>query len=167
MQTIHDIPCLGNHGAHVVRDYGKISVTEATSSFGFHIRACNSLSHPTLFLALTTLDSLQPVTFAVRVDLESGEIWDIGNNTGVLGWLDRDLWPDASEDYPLVLRWEIEHTGHSLIPRLLIGEEEWLYPSIAFPGDADFTALAGHDMEDSTISAIFSPGYVWSLDRLK
>ncbi len=167
MQTTHDIPCFENNGALVARDYGKISVTEVTNGFGFHIRACNPLAHPSLFIGLTTLNALQPVTFAVRVNLESGEIWDIGNNTGVLGWLDRDLWPSATEEYPLVLRWEIEHTGHSLIPRLLIGEEEWLYPSVVFPGDADFTALAGHDMEDLTISDVYSPGYVWSLDRLK
>lgn len=151
----------------MARDYGSIEVTEVTNGFGFQIRACNPLSHPSLFLALTTPGDAPAVTFAVRVDLESGEIWDIGNNTGMLGWLDRDLWPNASEDYPLVLRWEIEHTGHSLIPRLLIGEEEWLYPSVAFPGDAQFTALAGHDMDDAAISEIFSPGYVWSLDRLK
>ncbi|MEY4485252.1 MAG: hypothetical protein RL693_2704 [Verrucomicrobiota bacterium] len=167
MPTTHDTSCLRNHGAVMARNYGSIEVTEVTNGFGFHIRACNPLAHPSLYLALTTLDSPQPVTFAVRVDLESGEIWDIGNNTGMLGWLDRDLWPNPSEDFPLVLRWEIEHTGHSLIPRLLIGEEEWLYPSVAFPGDAQFTALAGHDMNNAAISEIFSPGYVWSLDRLK
>lgn len=151
----------------MVRDYGCIEVTEVTSGFGFHLKACNPLSHPSLFLALTAQGTSQAVTFAVRVDLESGEIWDIGNNTGMLGWLDHDLWPNASEDYPLILRWEIEHTGHSLIPRLMIGEEEWLYPSVAFPGAARFTALAGHDLPDATIGDIFSPGYVWSLDRLK
>lgn len=167
MATIHDISCLQNHGALMSRDYGSISVTDVTSGFGFQIRACNPLAHPSLYLALTTLDTAQPVTFAVRVDLESGEIWDIGNNTGVLGWLDHDLWPNASEDYPLMLRWEIEHTGNSLIPRLMIGEEEWLYPSIAFPGDANFTALAGHDLQESGINEVFAPGYVWSLDRLK
>lgn len=167
MSTTHEITCLQHHGALTSRDYGSIAVTELTNGFGFQIRACNPLSHPSLYLALTTLAAPQPVTFAVRVDLESGEIWDIGNHTGMLGWLDRDLWPNASEAYPLILRWEIEHTGQSLIPRLLIGEEEWLYPSVAFPGDVPFTALAGHDMADATISDVFSPGYVWSLDRLK
>jgi hypothetical protein len=166
MPTTHDLSCLQNHGALMAQHYGSIEVTGVTNGFGFQIRACNPLSHPSLYLALTSLDAPQAVTFAVRVDLESGEIWDIGNNTGMLGWLDRELWP-SYEDYPLMLRWEIEHTGLSLIPRLIIGEEEWLYPSVAFPGDAQFTALAGHDMADAAINEVFAPGYVWSLDRLK
>jgi hypothetical protein len=148
--------------------HGKIRVRQCSTSFGFQIHACNPLPHPTLVFALSQV--VEPggksVQFAVRVDLESGEIWDIANSTGVIGWLDRELWPSVTEEYPLVLRWEVEHTGSALIPRLLIGEEEWLYPSVLFPGEATFSAVTGHNLAGATMRDVFSPGYVWCQDRL-
>lgn len=151
------------------RCHGKVRIRECTSSFGFQIYAANPLSHPGLYFALSQTAEVgrTPVQFAVKVDLETGEIWDVANNTGVIGWLDRDLWPSVMEEYPLVLRWEIEHTGGALIPRLVIGEEEWLYPSVLFPGECQFSAMAGHDLEDVDMQDVFSPSYVWCQDRLK
>ncbi|HSI62895.1 MAG TPA: hypothetical protein VLE43_07240 [Candidatus Saccharimonadia bacterium] len=148
--------------------HGRIRVRYCTKSFGFEIRACNPVSHPSLVFALVedSRGRQNPVQFAVRVDLESGEIWDIANNTGVIGWLERDLWPSSEEEYPLVLRWEIERAGDALIPRLQIGDEEWLYPSVLFSGDAPFAALSGHNIEGLAHRDVFSPGYVWSQDRI-
>lgn len=151
------------------RCHGRIRVRDCTSSFGFQIHAANPLPHPVLVFALSQAPEIgrAAVQFAVKVDLESGEIWDVANNTGVIGWLDRELWPSLTEDYPLVLRWEIEHTGGALIPRLVIGDEEWLYPSILFPGEAMFAAVAGHDLAETDMKDVFSPSYVWCQDRLK
>lgn len=151
------------------RCHGKIRVRECTTSFGFQIYAANPVPHPTLVFALSQLPEpgRKAVQFAVKVDLDSGEIWDVANHTGVIGWLDRQLWPSATEEYPLVLRWEIEHTGGALIPRLVIGEEEWLYPSVLFPGGCTFAAVAGHNLANVEPRDVFSPGYVWCQDRLK
>lgn len=148
--------------------HGRIRVRCCTRNFGFEIRACNPVSHPSLVFALVedSRASQHPVQFAVRVDLESGEIWDIANNTGVIGWLELDDWKSASEEHPLVLRWEIERAGDALIPRLQIGDEEWLYPSVLFSGDAPFAALSGHDVEGLAHREVFSPGYVWCQDRI-
>lgn len=151
------------------RCHGKIRVHERTSSFGFQIYAANPLPHPALIFALSQAPKAggKAVQFAVKVDMESGEIWDVANHSGIIGWLDRALWPSATEEFPLVLRWEIEHTGGALIPRLMIGEEEWLYPSVLFPGEAAFAAVTGHNLPGVEMRQVFSPGYVWCQDRLK
>lgn len=151
------------------RCHGKVRIRECTTSFGFQIHAANPMQHPQLIFALTQAPEAgkKSVQFAVKVDLESGEIWDVGNGTGVIGWLDRELWPSVTEEYPLVLRWEIEHTGSALIPRLVVGEEEWLYPSVLFPGEAIFSAVSGHNLPGMDMRDLYSPGYVWCQDRLK
>ena len=152
------------------RCHGKVRVRSCTTSFGFQIYAANPVPHPTLVFALSQGPSesgSKAVQFAVKVDLESGEIWDVANHTGVIGWLDRELWPSVTEEYPLVFRWEIEHTGCALIPRLMIGEEEWLYPSVLYPGESTFAAVTGHNLGEIEMRDVFSPGYVWCQDRLK
>lgn len=160
---------LAKQGDFSTQSHGKIRVRQCTKWFGFQIRARHALSHPSLVFALSqVLEGIQhAVQFAVRVDLETGEIWDIANSTGVIGWLDRDLWPNVEEEFPLVLRWEVEHTGSALIPRLQIGEEEWLYPSVLFPGEASFVATTGHNVPGAEKGDVFSPGCVWCQDSLK
>jgi len=153
-------------GQFATRNYGRIQVRQCTDTFGFQIRACNPMAHPSLIFAIAAEGSEKSARFAVRVDLDTGEIWDVANQTGVIGWLEHDLWPNTTEDYPLVMRWEVEHTGSALIPRLQIGEEEWLYPSVLFPGEAQFTATAGHSMDGVEIKEVFGTGYVWCQDRL-
>lgn len=162
-------PWLSTQSDFSTGGHGKIRVRQCSTSFGFQIHARNPVPHPTLVFALSQVPEAggKIVQFAVRVDLESGEIWDIANNTGVIGWLDRELWPSVMDEYPLVLRWEVEHTGSALIPRLLVGEEEWLYPSVLFPGEATFTAVTGHNLAGAQMRDVFSPGYVWCQDRLK
>jgi len=159
-------PWLAPHGLFATRHYGSIQVRQTTEVFGFQIRACNPMAHPSLIFAIAADSAEKNAQFAVRVDLDTGEIWDVANKTGVIGWLEHDLWPNVSEEYPLILRWEVEHTGSALIPRLQIGEEEWLYPSVLFPGEAKFSATAGHSQANVEISDVFSPGYVWCQDRL-
>src|SRR5688572_19899837 len=87
--------------------HGKIRVRECSTHFGFQIYASNPIPHPTLVFALSQgpEPKRKAVQFAVKVDLESGEIWDVANRTGVIGWLDRELWPSATEEYPLMMRW--------------------------------------------------------------
>ena len=73
------------------------------------------------------------VGFAVRIDLESGEVWDMINDTGLIGWLptdDRHNLARFTDEEPMLLSWEVEHLGAALIPRLQIAGEEWLYPAV-------------------------------------
>lgn len=149
--------------------HGKILVRESSSCFGFQIAASNPVPHPTLYFALHQEPSgaaNKPVQFGVRIDLESGEIWDMANRSGVIGTLDCEALQSDLISHPLSLRWEVEHTGSVLIPRLHIGHEEWLYPSLLFPGECHFVATTGHNLRGTPTSTVFSPGYVWCQDHI-
>jgi hypothetical protein len=158
---------LAPHSHFSMREHGRIRVSDGTDWFGFQIRASNLIVHPSLIFALAAEGAGKTAHFAVRIDLDTGEISDVANNSGVIGWLEQDLWPSSDEEYPLLFRWEVEHRGGALIPRLQIGDEEWLYPSVLFPGEAHFTATAGHNLDEAEMSSVFSSGYVWCQDRIK
>jgi len=171
MKTFVATPWPDLSGTYRFHSHGRIHVNSKTTWFGFQIHASNTLAHPTLIFALIQEQrdhARNHVKFGVRLDLRSGAIYDIANHTGVIGSLDQKLWPQRDDEYPILLRWEVEHTGQVLIPRLHIGFEEWLYPSLLFPGDSNFTAVTGHDADDRmSDDAVFSPGYVWCQDRLR
>jgi hypothetical protein len=150
-----------------VHSHGRIQVLKATQSFGFQIRARDTVPHPALIFGLAQVYSPgQLARFTVRFDLESGEVWDAANDGGLLGHIATANWPSPDEEHPLVLRWEIERKGSALIPRLHIGDEEILYPSQLFPDEAPFVAFTGHDLDEIDHRAIFAPGYVWCQDRI-
>lgn len=151
-----------------ISGHGRIQVSKATLSFGFQIRARDVVPHPSLVFGLAQIHSPgQAARFSIRLDLESGEVWDAANDCGLLGHLSTANWPSRDQEHPLVLRWEIERNGTALIPRLHIGDEEILYPSQHFPDEASFVAFTGHDLEEVDRSAIFAPGYVWCQDRIR
>ena len=162
-------PWLAKQGDFTSRSHGRIRVRECTFSFGFQIHARQDIRRPSLMFALSQIAERthRTVEFGVRVDLDSGEIHDIANKTGIIGQLEHDLWPSEDEEFPLILRWEVEHTGSALIPRLHIGSEEWLYPSVLFPGESSFEAMTGYNMSKAEGGSLFSPGYVWCQDRLE
>ena len=153
--------------AFSIRGHGRILVGDNTQRFGFQIRGRDTVPHPSLLFGLAQVDGDgEGARFAVRIDLDTGEIWDAAHDGGLLGSLDAPLWPAMEEEHPLVMRWEIDRARHALIPRLFIGSEEFLYPSIRFQGEASFVAFTGHDLPETAQSAVFSPGYFWSLDRI-
>ena len=151
-----------------VRSHGRIHVRKATQSFGFQIRARDTMPHPALIFGLAQVHCPgQLARFVTRIDLESGEVWDAAHDGGLLGHVNAANWPARDEEHPLPLRWEIERSGSALIPRLHIGDEEILYPSQLFPDEAPFVAFTGHDLVEVDTRAIFSPGYVWCQDRIR
>ena len=166
MPAIHDQTSISHLNGFVIRNYGRIEAQKQTTGFGFQINAYNPRPYPGLLFALRATNRENSVQFGVSVNLESGEIWDIGNDTGMIGMLEKDSWPWASPDAPLILRWEIEHAGYALIPRLKVGDEEWLYPSIRFPGTSSYLALAGHNLKDVELGDVFTRGHVWCRDQI-
>ena len=148
-----------------IRSHGRIHVQKSTLNFGFQIRARDTVPHPALIFGLAQVHGPGPLArFVVRIDLESGDVWDAANENGFLGQVSTCLWNAAEGG--LALRWEIEHIGSALLPRLHLGDEEILYPSQFFPSDARFVAFTGHDLEGVEPGAIFAPGAVWCQDRL-
>jgi hypothetical protein len=149
-----------------VRSHGRVRVKRVTQSFGFQIRARDIVPHPSLIFGLAQVHSAGPlVRFVARIDLESGEVWDAAHDCGLLGYVTVPSWKAPEEGQPL--RWEIERSASALLPRLHIGEEEILYPTQLFPGEADFVAFTGHNLDGVDPRLIFSPGCVWCQDRLR
>lgn len=103
------------------------------------------------------------VGFAVQFDLQTGEVWDLLNDSGLLGMIpDVDLFlGQFSDEEPMLLSWEVEHLGSALIPKLHIGGEEWLYPAIGFRDGMRMETLAGGAGDHgSTLSSFLHPA-VW------
>jgi hypothetical protein len=149
-----------------VRSHGRVHVQKRTLNFGFQIRARDTVPHPALIFGLAQVHSPGPLArFVMRLDLETGEVWDAANDTGLLGQVNTSHWNMSEHGQPL--RWEIERTGSALLPRLHLGDEEILYPSQLFPAEALFVAFTGHDLEGVDPRVIFSPGYVWCQDKLR
>jgi hypothetical protein len=104
----------------------------------------------------------QPAGFAIRIDLERGEIWDIMNDSGLVGWLERPLIGATSgSESHLLLSLEIERAGSALLPKLQIGGEEWLYPALRSSESLQLSAVAGTNARVSAEAAFSNPA-LWS-----
>jgi len=158
------MPALFNTQAtqtEVQRKYGSIHVHQRTSHFGFQVQVHLDTGGDSVIFALKNQQPHSELgQFCVRVDLFTGEIWDAANQTGLIGWLSQNLVDLKNAGATLQMRWEIEHHGGALIPRLQIGEEEWLYPAVPFCADTHYAATI------STAGHKITKGYVWCQDRL-
>ncbi len=104
----------------------------------------------------------QPTGFAIRIDLERGEIWDIMNDSGLIGWLEQPLTGrNASGADRVLLSLEIERAGSALLPKLQIAGEEWLYPALRSNADLQLAAVAGTSSRVSAQDAFVNPA-LWS-----
>lgn len=108
----------------------------------------------------------QPVGFAIRIDLDRGEIWDIINDSGLVGWLEEPLGAVSKRgDGRVLLSLEIERTGSALLPKLQIGGEEWLYPALRSSDSLSLTAVAGcsaHPGQSAPAIQSFRNPTLWS-----
>lgn len=100
--------------------------------------------------------------FAVRVDLSSGEIWDLINHTGIIGWIEQpELLCRYTQEEPMLMSWQVEHTGGALIPKLQIADEQHLYPSLRYETGMIMTTVAGTDSDlESSLQSFLHPA-VW------
>jgi len=98
--------------------------------------------------------------FAIRLDLATGEIWDLLNESGLIGMVEEPetFYSRLTDEEPMLLSWEVEHLGTALIPGLHIGDEEWLYPALTCPEGMvmDTLASAAGD-KGSPMTAFFRP----------
>ena len=127
--------------------FGKLTIPARPVQFGFQLDMVPTFNHPEISFGIVQRDpsnhSLK-MGFAVRIDFERGEIWDLCNNMGLVGWLEQPYGNQGySPEEPMLLSWEVERIGSALIPRLQVGGEEWLYPSIRSTEDLELSAIAG------------------------
>lgn len=109
--------------------------------------------------ATPAVRSKQPMGFAIRIDLERGEIWDIINDSGLVGWLEQPLAGSSTDRVLLSL--EIERAGSALLPKLQVGGEEWLYPALRCNEDLQLSAVAGTNTRVNAPD-VFSNPALWS-----
>ena len=115
--------------------FGSLSIPPHPLRFGFQVDIIPETCPGQILFALTTRESARSDYkgtrgFAVCLDLSTGEIWDLLNNSGLIGILDEPeiFFSKFTDEEPMLMSWEVEHLGNALIPRLHIGGEEWLYP---------------------------------------
>jgi hypothetical protein len=149
--------------------YGSLALPQKQVRFGFQLDYVPpSFGSPEIVFGLVQRnpDNGSIVNgFAVRFDMESGEVWDLINESGLIGWVENPLGHHAySDEDPMLLSWEVERLGAALIPKLQIGGEEWLYPSVRCPGDSELTAIAGCTSGDGAPDEMFLHPAVWRED---
>jgi hypothetical protein len=148
--------------------FGSLEVPPHPLRFGFQIDIVPEESPPQIMFGLvskhqTREGKTSSVGFAIHFDLQTGEVWDLLNDSGLLGIIpDREAFlAQFTDEEPMLLSWEVEHLGSALIPKLHIGGEEWLYPAIGFREGMKMETIAGGAGDrGSTLTAFLHPA-VW------
>jgi hypothetical protein len=132
---------------------GHLIVPDYPIRFGFQIDVVPENCPSQIIFGLAARDpansgSAKTYGFAVRIDLENREIWDVLNGAGLVGWVEHPLGlAGYTDEEPLLLGWEIELHGHNLIPKLQIADQQWLYPTIHCPDATTMEAVVGWEGE--------------------
>lgn len=152
-------------GFDLVR-FGEILVPDHPLRFGFQVDIVPSqIGSQQVVFALLSTDREAPYGngrthgFVVKVDLLSGEVWDLLNDSGLVGWIERPM-DHFTDEEPLTLNWEVEHHGAALIPRLQIADEVFLYPALLYTDGMIMDTVAGGDVGQDMAGAFMHPA-VW------
>ncbi len=149
--------------------FGMIEVPPHPLRFGFQVDIIPQESPPHVMFGLVSRMRHRDGRhfssgFAIHLNLETGEIWDLLNASGLVGTIPchQDFLSKFTDEEPLLLSWEIEHLGAALIPKLNIGGEQWLYPAIGFrDGPMQMETLAGAAGDRGTTFGTFLHPAVW------
>jgi len=149
-----------------VLSFGAQSLPTTPVRFGFQVDLTILPGISEVVFGLVNLNhgrhSTQPTGFAIRIDLERGEIWDIMNDSGLIGWLEQPLsGRNAAVNDRVLLSLEIERAGSALLPKLQIGGEEWLYPALRSNEDLQLAGVAGTNSRINAQDAFCNPA-IWS-----
>lgn len=121
------------------QSYGSLLLPDHPIRFGFQVDIVPENCPNSILFGIVSRDPAnsshaKTSGFAVRVDLEMREVWDALNKSGLVGWVEH---PQGlvgfTDEEPLLLGWEIEYHGQALIPKLIVADQQWLYPAIQCP----------------------------------
>ncbi len=132
-----------------VESLGHLVVPDYPIRFGFQIDVVPENCPSQIIFGLVARDPAngslaKTYGFAVRIDLENREIWDVLNGAGLVGWVEHPLGlAGYTDEEPLLLGWEIELHGRNLIPKLQAADQQWLYPTIHCPDATTMEAIVG------------------------
>lgn len=151
-----------------VMSFGSLILPDHPIRFGFQVDLVPSNCPSNILFGLISRDPVnggraKTMGFAVRVDLEMREVWDALNESGLVGWVEHPLGlAGFTDEEPLLLGWEIEFHGKALIPKLVVGDQQWLYPAIQCPSPMVMESLVGWSGEwDADPRGIFLHPALW------
>ncbi len=148
-----------------IASFGEIEIPDHPIRFGFQVDIVPSaLNSQIIFGLVAEVNGEAGLQrgFAVRLDLQHGEIWDVVNDSGLVGWLEHPYGLAAyTDEEPLLLSIEIEVAGKAMIPRIEIGGEEWLYPSLPCLPNIKLHAIAGCEAEGDNPHRMFMHPALW------
>jgi hypothetical protein len=144
-------------------NFGSLEVEAGPVRFGFQVDLTPSVLLSQVAFGLIQKDANgSRLGFAVRLDLDRGEIWDMINNSGLIGWIDEPQnYISAASNEPILLSLEVERMGSALLPKLQVGGEEWLYPAVRSTDSLEFVAVAGCGAEHAEGLELFSHAALW------
>lgn len=147
---------------------GHLIVPEFPARFSFQVDIVPSECPERLVFGLVTRGpanaaNTQTTGFVARIDLEALEVWDHLQGQGVLGPLEPVGGLEAfSDEEPLLLSWEVELHGQALLPRLMIGGQQFLYPAIHCPNSTLLEGIVGCDGPwSSDLHSLFLHPALW------
>ncbi len=148
-------------------NFGSLEVPAEPVRFGFQIDLTPSVLLSQVVFGLVQKGrkpgKQERVGFAVRLDLDRGEIWDMVNNSGLIGWIEEpQSYISAASQEPILLSIEVERIGSALLPKLQVGGEEWLYPAVRCMEPLEFIAVAGCGSPHSEGLDMFGNPAVWT-----
>lgn len=123
--------------------FGELTVPDHPLRFGFQVDLVPQQTEATaVVVGLLDASPGSQRGFAVKVDLQTGEVWDLLNDSGLIGWVERPM-EGFSDEEPMLISWEIEHYGSALIPKLQIGSDTFLYPALRYTEGMSMRTLTG------------------------
>lgn len=131
------------------QSYGSLLLPDHPIRFGFQVDIVPENCPNSIIFGIVSRDPAngshaKTSGFAVRVDLEMREVWDALNKSGLVGWVEHPLGlAGFTDEEPLLLGWEIEFHGHALIPKLVVADQQWLYPAIQCPNPVVMETVIG------------------------
>lgn len=131
------------------QSYGSLLLPDHPIRFGFQVDIVPENCPNSIVFGIVSREPAngthaKTTGFAVRVDLEMREVWDALNKSGLVGWVEHPQGlAGFTDEEPLLLGWEIEYHGHALIPKLVVADQQWLYPAIQCPNPVVMETVIG------------------------
>ena len=145
----------GNQRFNITRIYDTvIDVENGEAAFEIELRLRHT--NQKLFFGLLDTDSLDNQSFspscgiAVSIDPLSGEVVDLINSQGIVGYLDT---VPLEEREAIFLCIDVEKLRSIFIPKITIGEEKILHPALHLNNQQPISLVVGST--DSAAGALF------------
>lgn len=132
-----------------LQSLGHLIVPDFPARFQFQVDIVPSECPEQLIFGLIARDAVNSSQgrtsgFAIRLELDTQEIWDALHQTGVLGALEPEGGLAAfTDEEPMLIAWEVELHGKAMLPRLHIAGQQFLYPAIHCPQPTMLEAIVG------------------------